>query len=251
MNAAYFEPPAPRVFAHRGFALDAPENTLLAFAAAINEGVDFIETDVHATADGVAVVAHDPTLERTAGRTERIEQLFSGDLENIHLGDDQTIPTLQEALDAFPDTRFNIDVKCDAAVAPTVRAVLEIGAQDRVLLTSFKERRRRRAQELLPGVATSASSAIVTRAIAAARIGSRALMRRALRDVHALQIPEQLRGVRILTPALLDLAHECGAEVHIWTVNDLDTMERLLRSGVDGIVTDRTDLAMKAIGKEQ
>lgn len=245
----YFSPTTPRVLAHRGFALEAPENTLLAFAAAVNEGAEFIETDVHATADGVAVVSHDPTLERIAGREERIDRLLWGQLERIPLGDDQTVPSLKEALDAFPDTRFNIDMKSDAVVVPTVRAIVELGATARVLLTSFKEQRRKRAQALLPDVATSGSSAVVARAVAAARFRSRAMMKRALRDVQALQIPERLRRTRVLTPSLLELAHESGTEVHVWTVNRKDDMERLLRSGVDGLVTDRIDIAMDVIGR--
>lgn len=245
----FFTPDAPRVLAHRGFALDAPENTMLAFAAAINEGAEYVETDVHATADGVAVVAHDPTLERTAGRPERIDSLLWHELENIPLGDDQTVPTLHDVLDTFPDTRFNIDMKSDAAVAPTVRAISALRVTDRVLLTSFREARRRRARQLLPNVATSASKSIVLRAIGAAKLGSRAVMSRALRDVDALQIPERMRSTRVLSETLLALAHECGTEVHVWTVNERDDIDRLLRVGVDGIVTDRVDVALKAVAE--
>ena len=213
----------------------------------MDAGADIVETDVHATADGVAVIAHDPTLERTAGRSERIDALLWEQLRHIPVGDDQTVPMLEEALDAFPDTRFNIDMKDDASVAPTVRAVTRIAAQDRVLLTSFSEARRRRAKTLLPGVVTSASRKTVMAAVVAARTGSNAMIRWALRDVEALQIPERNGSLQVLTPRLLEMAHGLGKEVHIWTVNDSLRMQQLLDFGVDGIVTDRIDRAVEVI----
>lgn len=235
------------MLAHRGFSPDAPENTLLAFAAAIDAGAEIIETDVHATADGVSVVAHDPTLERTAGRDDSIESLLWQQLQHIPLGDDQTTPTLLEALDAFPDTRFNIDMKSDASVVPTVRAVAMLGAEDRVLLTSFSERRRRQAASLLPAIATGGSRRTAIAALAAARAGSLRMMRWALKDVDALQIPERSGAVQVLSPRMLELVQAAGRELHVWTVNDEQRMHQLLDFGVDGIVTDRIDRARRVL----
>src|SRR5690606_37911373 len=124
-------------------ALEAPENTLLAFAKALAVGVTHIETDVHATADGVAVIAHDETLDRVADRTVRVDQLTMTELRRVDLGEGQGFCSLTEALDAFPDARFNIDLKSSASLAPTVAAIREHRAAERVLVTSFSDSRRR------------------------------------------------------------------------------------------------------------
>ncbi len=123
--SVYLSPANPRVFAHRGLAVEAPENTLLAFAKAIAVGAEYIETDVHASHDGVSVVAHDPDLTRVAGRHVKVGQLTMPELRRVDLGVGQGFCTLSEALDGFPQTRFNIDIKVAAAVEPTVKAILD------------------------------------------------------------------------------------------------------------------------------
>jgi len=152
---AYFSPAVPRVLAHRGLALEAPENTLLAFAHALALGVEHLETDVHASRDGVAMIAHDADLDRVAGIPGRVDERTAAELAALALGADQGMPTLAEALEAFPEARFNIDLKSAEAVAPTVDAVRQLRAEHRVLLTSFSERRRAAALRLLPEAATS------------------------------------------------------------------------------------------------
>lgn len=234
------------MLAHRGLAVDAPENTMRAFELAVRAGATYVETDVHVSADGAAVLAHDPTLKRVAvGRVERVIDLPLPELRRVDLGADQGFATLTELLHAFPDTRFNIDVKTDAAVSATIEAVRRADAADRVLLTAFSDARRRRLAAMLPGVATSAGRASVLRARAASVTRNASLMRRAVAGAHALQIPERVGRVRLLTPALVETAHEAGLEVHVWTVNDEADMRRLLGSGVDGIVTDRADVALR------
>jgi glycerophosphoryl diester phosphodiesterase len=243
----FLTPTPPRVLAHRGLAVGAPENTMLAFIAAVDAGATFLETDVHATADGVAVVAHDPSLDRVAGRDVVIEQTLWRDLQGIDLGQGATVPGLREALLALPDAKWNIDLKSDAAVVPAVRAIVEAKAVDRVLVTSFSERRRRQAQQLLPGVATSASQAIVVRALAAQRLGLRAALERILEPVVALQVPRRHRGIEIVSERSVAAFRRAGVEVHVWTINDVGEMEELLDLGVDGIVTDRCDLALPLV----
>jgi glycerophosphoryl diester phosphodiesterase len=240
-------PGRPRILAHRGLALEAPENTMMAFLAALSIGVDYLETDVHATHDGIAVISHDADLARVAGRNVRVDQLTMAELRRVPLGAGQSFCSLAEALDAFPEARFNIDIKSDDAVEPTVKAITDVGAQDRVLIASFDNRRRLRAVSRLPGVATSASRGDSVAAIAAARVGSARLMASALRGVDAVQLPMRARGVRVVTRRLVSTVHAVGAEVHVWTVNDVDDMSRLLTLGVDGIVTDRADLAMSLL----
>lgn len=235
------------MFAHRGLALDAPENTLLAFRAAIEAGASHIETDVQATLDGVAVLSHDPDVARLAGRQARIEHLSMAQLGRLDLGHGQTFCSLADALAEFPHARFNIDVKAERAEAPTAAAVRAADAIDRVLVTAFSEGRRRRTADALPGVATSASVGRFLPALLASKTRLSPAVRRLLRGLHAVQVPERSRGMRVVSPAMVRAMHDAGVEVHVWTVNDPDDMRRLLAWGVDGIVTDRCDLAVEVI----
>ncbi len=243
----YFAAPTPRVLAHRGLAVEAPENTLLAFAAAVGIGITHIETDVHVSADGVAMVAHDPDLSRVGGAASRVDELTVRELAELDLGEGQHMPTLAEALDGFPDAFFNIDLKTMDAVAPAVDAISAARAHDRVLLTSFSERRRRAALRLLPQVATSASGPRFAAALLASVVRGGPAVRRALSGLHAVQIPERALGLETVTPARIRAFHDAGVEVHVWTINDADTMRRLLERGVDGIVTDRADIGLEVV----
>jgi glycerophosphoryl diester phosphodiesterase len=245
----YFAEPLPRVFAHRGFAVNAPENTLLAFQRALDLGITHIETDVHASSDGIAVISHDADLARVAGRPGIVGDLSLRELRAIDLGHGETFSSLAEVLDAFPESKFNIDIKADAAIDPTVSTIRAAGAIDRVLVTSFSERRRSKAVAQLPGVATSASAAVFARALVAAHGGWSTAVRRALRDVDAVQVPERAAGLAVASPRIIRALHAAGVEVHIWTINDVATMSRLLDLGVDGLVTDRADLAVALVAE--
>jgi glycerophosphoryl diester phosphodiesterase len=244
---SYLDSPVPRVFAHRGLAIDAPENTLLSFARAVAIGVEYIETDVHASHDGVAVIAHDPSLDRVAGRKVRVSQLTMSELRKVDLGHGQGFPSLAEALDAFPETKFNIDVKSKDAVPGTIAAITKAGAQDRVLVSSFDERRRALALRGLPGVVSSASARRFLPALLAGKVGFSPGLRRSMRGLVAVQVPEKAVGLRVTTAKMVRALHDAGIEMHVWTVNDPVRMDALLDLGVDGIVTDRADLALEVV----
>jgi glycerophosphoryl diester phosphodiesterase len=252
---SYFAPARPRVFAHRGLAAatelsdGAPENTMLSFAAAVGAGVDFVETDVHVSKDGHAVISHDPSLTRVAGLDHTVSSLTMDELRTIDLGFDQTFCTLAEALDAFPETRFNIDIKTAGAVAPTVSAINDAGAKSRVLVTSFSEARRMAAAKQLPGVATSTGASRFAVALAAAKLRSPAVLRRILGSVDAVQVPTHYGPLAITSPAMVARLHDAGVEVHVWTINDPIQMHALLDAGVDGLVTDRADLALEVLAE--
>lgn len=238
------------MLAHRGLALEAPENTLLAFAKAIAIGVTHLETDVHGSADGVSMISHDPDLTRLVGRKVRVGQLTAAELRRIPLGHGQGYCSLAEALDAFPDARFNIDIKADSAIAPTVSAIRDARATDRVLIGSFSPARRLAVVRGLPGVATSISSRGAIAAVAAAGSpGGLPTVKRVLRDVGAVQLPLGVLGMRTMTPRTIAAFHAADVEVHAWTINDEPAMERLLDLGVDGLVTDRADLAMEVLAR--
>ena len=244
----YFAGPTPRILAHRGLATSALENTLDAFAAALDAGADLLETDAHATADGIAVLLHDPELRRIASLDLAVAALTLTELRAIGPVGEQ-ICTLFDALRTFPSARFNIDVKSAAAADAVARAVRDADALDRVLVTSFSRRRRRRTLAQVGDVAASASAMEVLPAVLAARLGLRPVVRRVLRGVDAVQIPQRIAGVRATTPRMIRAFQRAGVEVHVWTVNDPAEMRRLLDAGVDGIVTDRCDLLAEELGR--
>ena len=248
-RSAWFEPALPRMLAHRGLAVDAPENTLLAFVKALAAGATYLETDVHASKDGVAVLSHDPNLVRTAGRKVRVNELTLKQLREIDLGEGQTFSTLAELLDTFPEARFNIDIKSLDAGRPAAEAILRAGATNRVLITSFNAKRRHSAVRLLPGVASSSSPGEIVIAVIGAKLRLSAVVRWAFRHVTAVQVPVRSAGVRIATRGVISRFHAAGLEVHIWTINDVAQMKRLLDLGVDGLFTDRIDLALGLLGK--
>ncbi|MET0932134.1 MAG: glycerophosphodiester phosphodiesterase family protein [Mycetocola sp.] len=243
VSSRYFDPPGPRVLAHRGLALGVPENTIAAFQAAVDVGALYLETDAHATADGVAVLVHDPEIV-VDGVSHPVRNLTLSQLRQLDLGGGHHVPTLAGALVTFPNACFNIDVKAEQATGPVVRAIVAERAVDRVLLTSFDEARRTRAIDSLPGVASSASSDRFARAFLGARLGSASLVRSALGGIRCVQIPEKHRNVRLVTRGVVRAFHRAGIEVHVWTVNEPDDMNRLLDLGVDGLITDRVDLAL-------
>ena len=240
----YFAPSLPRVFAHRGLATNAPENTLLAFSAAVNLGVQFVETDVHGSSDGVAVISHDPDLTRLAGIRSAVSDYSMDQLRRLDLGHGQGFSSLAEALDAFPETRFNIDIKSADAVQPAVDAIRATNATARVLVTSFSEARRLAAVCQLPDVATSTGARRFAAALAAGKLALRPTLWRVLAGVDCVQVPQTYGPIRITTAPMIARLHAAGVEVHVWTINDEKTMNELLDLGVDGLVTDRADLAL-------
>ena len=234
---AFLDAPPPLAFAHRGGAGEGDENTTAAFERAIKLGFRYVETDVHATADGVPVVFHDATLDRLTGRSGTIAALTWADVRSIRIAGAAAVPRLDEVLDAWPEIRFNIDVKADGGTAPTVAAVRHAGAADRVLLASFDDRRLARIRALAgPAVATSLGLR------EAARLRLASLTGRRLRlppSVAAAQVPPRYGPVPVVDRRFVRLAHRLGLQVHVWTIDEPAEMHRLLDLGVDGIMTDR------------
>ncbi|WP_089154038.1 glycerophosphodiester phosphodiesterase [Micromonospora sp. NBS 11-29] len=236
----YLDAPAPLAFAHRGGAGDGDENTVAAFARAVALGYRYVETDVHATADGVPVVFHDPTLARVTGEPGRIADLRFADLASVRVGGAALVPRLDDVLGAWPEIRFNVDVKADAAVEPTVAAVTRADAGDRVLLASFSDARLTRLRALAgPTVATS----LGMRGVARLRMAS--LHGRPLRlppSVVAAQVPVSYGGIPVVDRRFLAYCHRIGLQVHVWTIDEPTRMHHLLDRGVDGIMTDHVDV---------
>jgi glycerophosphoryl diester phosphodiesterase len=234
---AFLDHPGPIPFAHRGGAADGLENSLAAFARAVDLGYRYLETDVHATSDGVLLAFHDHTLDRVTDRIGVVARLPWHEVRRARIGGREPIPTLEQLLGTWPDIRINIDVKEAGAVAPLVDVIRRTGALDRVCVASFSARRvaavRRRVGV---GLCTAlAPPAVALLRLAASRRFANAL---APRQVPCAQVPDRLGPLRVVTPTLVTLAHQRGLRVHVWTVNEAAEMTRLLDLGVDGLITD-------------
>lgn len=235
--------PYPLVIAHRGGGDEAPENSFAAFDAMRDLGVKYIETDAHLTADGVVVVNHDETIDRTFDGVGAIADLTYEEILQFRNGAGEQMPRLDEVLDRYPDLYWNIDAKSDDVVDPLVDVITEKDAFGRVLLASFSEKRlaKIRACEQ-PELSTSLGVPAVVRLMLASETVSSADTWRVdgpTQHVRAVQVPEKMRGIRVVNPRFIATAHTAGIAVHVWTVNEPDAMVRLLDWGVDGLVTDR------------
>ncbi|MGH9136801.1 MAG: glycerophosphodiester phosphodiesterase [Acidimicrobiales bacterium] len=231
---AYLDWPGPIAFAHRGGASEAPENTLPAFERAVQLGYRYLETDVHATADGVLLAFHDHVLDRVTDRTGVIAELPYSVVRAAKVDGIEPIPRFEELLASFPDARVNVDAKHDRAVGPLVAAVRRCQALHRVCISAFNDARIARARRALPGVCTSMGPTQIARLVAAAhgipagRFGA-----------PCAQVPPAQSGFALVTSRLVAAAHRRGVQVHVWTIDDEAEMTRLLDLGVDGIMTDR------------
>ncbi|GAA3645944.1 glycerophosphodiester phosphodiesterase family protein [Microbacterium marinilacus] len=239
----------PRVLAHRGLAVpedDVAENSFGAIAAAHAAGAAYVESDCHLTSDGHVVLFHDDTLDRVTGDPRPIAEVTLRELERL-MEERGGLATLDQALEAFPRTRFNLDVKVPTAAGRVGRAVA--AHADRVLITSFSDERRLAALHAAgpSRPATSPGSRTIARLVAAVAMRLRPAGMRLLRGLDALQIPERHGAIRVLTPRLIDWAHASDVEVHVWTVNDPKRMLELVELGVDGVVTDRADVAIETL----
>lgn len=214
---------------------------MAAFRRAVDEGYRYLETDVHATADGVAVAFHDARLDRVTTARGAVGAHTVDELRTVLIGGREPIPTLVEVLETFPDTFVNIDPKSDAATGPLLDALAATNAYDRVCIGSSIGRRLVSLRRILgPQVASSLSASEVLRLLRTPRLFDRAELPAA--GVIAAQVPVSARGVTIATPRFIESAHQRGIEVHVWTVNAASEMRRLLDLGVDGIITDRPDI---------
>jgi glycerophosphoryl diester phosphodiesterase len=263
---ANLRPPSrrPLVIAHRGGAQLWPENTLYAFTHARNLGVDVLEMDVQVTADGVLVVLHDSTLERTTDGTGAVSRLSLAELKKLDAafrfsvdggrsfplrGRGITVPTLQEVFDALPGMRFNIEPKQarPSIIKPLCRMIRESGTEKRVTVGSFSQQVLEEFRSECPEVATSAGPQEVSAFLATINGGPQSV--RSF-TAQTLQVPEQLGGRTLLTRQLVEAAHARNLQVHAWTINDEESMKRLIALDIDGIMTDYPDRLIRLLEKQ-
>ena len=228
----------PLAFAHRGGASAHPENTALAFEHAVSLGYTHLETDVHVTADGIAVAFHDHSLDRLTDRTGEISELKWAEVAMARVAGKHPVCRLDELLASFPQTYFNLDPKHDAAIDPLVEVLEHSGATERVCVCSFSGRRTRRVKQKIGDLlCTGAGPGEVVGALARGwRLPTLG------QGADVLQVPVGYGRINLVTKRFVDAAHRGGQHVHVWTIDAPDEMERLLDLGVDGIMTDEPEV---------
>jgi glycerophosphoryl diester phosphodiesterase len=256
--------PRPLVIAHQGGEELWPSNTMFAFERAVALGVDVLEMDLHVTADGALVLMHDETVDRTTDGTGRLEEMTLAEVKALDAGyywtDDEgqtypfrgqgiTVATLEELFQAFPDMPMNIEIKLVEnlpIVEPFCQLIRQHGKQDQILVASFHEDAMAEFRAACPEVATSASQNEVINFFARHFVG---LAGSYSPPAQAVQVPEYRSGIHILTPRFVEDAHSRGMDVHVWTVNEAEDMQRMIDFGVDGIITDRPDILLELLGR--
>ena len=267
-TAAVVPPRRPLVMAHRGGAGLWPENTLHAFAQAAALGVDVLEMDLHGTADGALVIIHDGTVDRTTNGAGAVNALTLAELKKLDAGyrwtNDGgytfpfrgkaiTVPTLREVLDGFPQARLNIDIKGSpepSLVKNFCRSLRESRTTANVNVASFNWQTLAEFRRECPEVTTSASFDEVLALLSDAQAGGRQGAAADKASLRAVQVPESAGGRQLLTAELIEAAHRRGLEVHVWTINDEAGMRRLIKLGVDGIITDRPDKLIELLKQD-
>ena len=242
----------PLVFAHRGGSALAPENTLAAFDNGLALGADGLELDVHLSRDGVVVVHHDATLERTTNLSGAIAERTADELAQADAGHHFRrggelpfrgrgigVPALADVLARYRDARVIVELKANRpelarAVVADVRAARAV---DRVCLGAFGRRVLRTARALEPAIATSAAREEVRWAL------YRSWVRWPVSRVAygGYQVPEWSGRTRVLSPRFIEAAHGAGLAVQVWTVDSEADARRLLGWGADALITDRPD----------
>jgi glycerophosphoryl diester phosphodiesterase len=252
----------PTNFAHRGASLRAPENTVDAFRLAVESEAGGLELDVHLTSDGRIVVIHDDTVDRTTDGSGLVRDMTLREVQSLDAGyrftsdggaahpyRDRGIraPELGEVLRAFPDLAVNIDIKeAQPGVEVALLQVLaDAGAEGRVLVVSEISAVVDRFRKLSGGrISTGASQREIEVFYRLSMRGQEAVLRP---SYDALQVPVGYRGRAVVTPRLLEAAHNRGVRVDVWTVDDPAEMRRLLDLGVDVVMTNRPEVLKEVL----
>jgi len=248
----YFNPAGFMVIAHRGGRSLGPEHTLYTYQRAAGLGVDVLEIDVHLTQDNHLAVIHDKTVDRTTNGSGTVESYQLVDLQKLDAGyrwsADQgnpfplrgkgiKIPSLAEVFQAFPQMRLNIEIKDPktAAITSLCRTIQNHSMSQKVMIASFDAGALKKFRSICPAVATSAGA---SEAIWFYSLQKMHLQSAYSPKAQALQVPENYGDLQVVNKRFIAAARARNMRVQVWTVNDIDSMKRLLKHGVDGIMTD-------------
>jgi len=230
-------------FAHRGGAGDWPENTMPAFAGAVELGYRYVETDAHVTADGVLLAFHDDRLNRVTDGHGVIADLSYREVQRAKVDGREPIPLLADLLGTWPDLRVNIDPKHDRCLDALVTVIEQTGAIDRVCCGSFSDHRLHVLRSRLgPRLCTPLGPRGTAR-LRAACFGVPA----GTLNAPCAQVPTEVKGRRLVDERFVHTAHRLGVQVHVWTIDDPAEMADLCDLGVDGIMTDRPALLKEVL----
>ena len=236
MPSDFLDHPTPIAFAHRGGGSHYPENSWRAFEHAVKLGYAYLETDAHATADGVLVAFHDKTLDRVTDRAGAIASLPASEVAAARIAGTDEIPLLADLLTTWPDVRFNIDVKDAPAARPLAELIGKTASWDRVCITSFSAARLAATRRALDRPVCMAAPPAGAAALRSGLPGQSLAPGFARRWIRCAQLPFKMASQQVI-----GRAHAAGLQVHVWTVNDAALMGQLLDLGVDGIMTDQTE----------
>jgi glycerophosphoryl diester phosphodiesterase len=231
----------PLVFAHRGGSKLGPENTIKAFDLGLAAGADGFELDVHLSRDGIVMVHHDVLLDRTTRATGPLAHRTAAELAQFD------VPTLKDVLERYPETPVIVEMKNGGAALAqaVVGEVRRAGAAARVCIGSFSVRALRAVRVVAPDIPTGSGRFEVRVALYRSWLG----LSPGRVSYQAFQVPETSGDTRIVSPRFVRLAHKAGLVVQVWTVDDPDDMRRLLGWGVDGIISDRPDVAVDVVAE--
>lgn len=253
----------PLVIAHQGGDGIWPGNTMFAFQNAADLGVDVLEMDVHITQDGVLVLMHDETVDRTTNGVGEIESMTLEELKRLDAGYDWssddgvifpfrgqgiTVPTLEEVFTAFPNMRMTIEIKKTNAsmAAPFCELIRTYNMQDKILVASFHDERLKEFRAECPEVATSSAKNETTVFVLLTKVFLGGFYSP---KFHSLQVPEESGGITVMTESFVYAAHARNIAVEPWTIDDEETLRKFVEWGVDGIITDRPDIMLKVLGR--
>jgi glycerophosphoryl diester phosphodiesterase len=212
---------------------------MAAFEGAWRLGYRYMETDVHATSDGVLVAFHDDKLDRVTDRTGVIAEIPWSEVRLARVGGTEPIPLLEDLLGLAPEVRVNIDVKAEPVIEPLAALLRRMNAIGRVCLAGFSDRRVGAMRRALPEVCTSMGPLDTARLRAASVLPAFVRDRVGPRDIPCAQVPLRQSGIPVIDAPFIREAHRRGVQVHVWTIDDPRVMASLLDLGVDGIMTDR------------
>lgn len=235
----------PLAIAHRGGSALAPENSLAAFGLASALGLRYLETDIRVTSDGQLVCFHDDTLERVTSAQGQVRSRSLRELRALRISGIAPIPTLDEALDAFPEQCFTVDLKDRAAIEPLVKSLQRKGVAERVCIAGAWDGWLGHVRREVPEVTTALGWRSLTALLSCARAGLRPP--RSLATAPFAHVPVRLGRVPIFVERLVAMSHDIGVRVVTWTVDEPVVLRRLLDAGVDAIITDRPDVLREVL----
>jgi glycerophosphoryl diester phosphodiesterase len=218
---------------------------LAAFSLATALGFRYLETDVRLSADGELVCFHDQVLDRVTGARGPVRRHTLASLRAVRVGGREPIPTLTEALEAFPQARFTVDLKDRAAIGPLVKVLQHKDFGARVCVAGAWDSWLEAVRAQVPGVRTALGWRSLSALVTSARAGMPPARRFATAEFA--HVPHRLGRVPVFVERLVEGAHRIGVRVVVWTVDDPLVMTRLLDTGVDGIITDRPDLLREVL----